>query len=189
MTIRIEPLTIADWEAMPHGDGNRYEIIEGELFVSCSPGLTHERVLVNLILLLGNFLETNPIGETVPNVGVLLSKFSGVIPDLIVFLNEQSDTIITNDRLTGPPALVIEILSPGATNIRRDRVTKRQLYAKHDVREYWIVDPQNMTLERYTHEGSSLVLFETLENADTLSTTTLPGFSCKVSEIFRRIEK
>ena len=189
MITKLRPLTIADWDAMPYRDGNRYEIIEGELFVSCSPGLTHERVLIKLIVLLGNFLETSRIGEAVANVGVILSNFSGVIPDLIVFLNEQRDTIITNDRLTGPPALIIEVLSPGPANIRRDRVNKLQLYTKHGVPEYWIVDPQNMTLERYVRQGSSLVLLETLKKEDTLSTTTLPGFSCKVSEIFMRIGK
>lgn len=189
MITKVRPLTIADWDAMPYRDGNRYEIIEGELFVSCSPGLTHERVLVKLILLIGNFLETSPVGEAVPNVGVILSNVSGVIPDLLVFLNEQRDTIISNDRLKGPPALVIEILSPGPANIRRDRVNKLQLYTKHGVPEYWIVDPQNMTLERYVRQGSLLVLLETFENEDTLSTTTLPGFSCNVSEIFSRIGK
>ena len=189
MTTKPRTLTIDDWEAMPHRDGNRYEIIEGELFVSCSPGLTHERVLFRLILLIGNFLETSPIGETVANVGVILNNFSGVIPDLVVFLNEQRETIITNDRLTGPPALVIEILSPGPANIQRDRITKRELYGKHGVPEYWIVDPLNMTLERYVDQGSSLMLLETLGTRDTLSTTLLPGFSCKVSEIFRPIGK
>ena len=69
MITKLKPLTIADWEAMPHGDGNRYEIIEGELFVSSSPGLTHELVLINLILLIGNFLKANPIGTVVGNVG------------------------------------------------------------------------------------------------------------------------
>ena len=187
MTTKAQLLTIADWDAMPYRDGNRYEIIEGELFVSCSPGLTHERVLINLILLIGNFLKTNPIGECVANSGIILSDISGVIPDLVVFLNEQADKIIFNDRLKGPPALVIEILSSGSANIRRDRVTKRQLYGKHGVLEYWIVNPPNLTLEKYVGQGSSLVLLETLENEDTLSTTTLPGFSCKVSEIFRRI--
>ena len=187
MITKLRPLTIADWDAMPYRDGNRYEIIEGELFVSCSPGLTHEIVLINLILLIGNFLKANPIGETVANSGVILSNVSGVIPDLLVFLNEQADEIIFNDRLKGPPALVIEVLSPGSANIRRDRVNKLQLYAKHGVPEYWIVDPKNMALERYVRQEASLVLLETLENEDTLSTTILPGFSCKVSEIFRRI--
>jgi len=189
MITKTKPLTIADWDAMPYRDGNRYEIIEGELFVSCSPGLTHERVLFKLILLIGNFLETSPIGEAVANSGVILSDVSGVIPDLLIFLNKQRDKIISNDRIKGAPALVIEILSPGATNIRRDRVTKLQLYAKHGVPEYWIVDPPNMTLERYVRQGAFLVLLETLENEDTLSTTTLPGFSCRVSEIFKPIGK
>jgi len=187
MTTKLQPRTVDDWEAMPHGDGNRYEIIEGELFVSCSPGLTHERVLFKLILLIGRFLEANPVGEAVSNVGVILSDFTAVIPDLVMFLNEQADKIISNDRLKGAPALVIEILSPGPANIRRDRVTKLQLYAKHGVSEYWIVDPPNMTLERYVRQGPSLVLVETLGSEDTLSTTTLPGFSCKVSEIFRPV--
>ena|SRR5689334_296032 len=189
MNTKLKILTIADWDAMPHGDGKRYEIIEGELFVSRSPGLTHERVLWKLILLIGNFLETSPVGEGVANVGVILSDISAVIPDLIVFLNEQSDTIISNDRLKGPPALVIEILSPGPANIRRDHLTKLHLYGKHGVPEYWIVDPLNMALERYVRQGPSLVLLETLGNEDTLATTTLPGFSCKVSEIFRPVGK
>jgi len=189
MTTKVQILTVAEWEAMPHGDGNRYEIIEGELFVSCSPGLTHERVLFKLILLIGKFLERSPIAEAVANVGVILNDTTGVIPDLVVFLDEQRDTIIRNDRLKGPPALVIEILSPGPANIQRDRVTKLQLYAKHGVSEYWIVDPRKMTLERYADEGSSLVLLETLEGEDTLSTTVLPEFSCKVSEIFRPVGK
>jgi Uma2 family endonuclease len=189
MTTKAQILTIADWDAMPYRDGNRYEIIEGELFVSCSPGLTHDGVVLKLIFLIARFLETSPIAELAGNVGVILSEFSGVIPDLLVFLNEQRDTIVSNDRLKGPPALVVEVLSPGAANIRRDRVTKRELYAKHGVPEYWIIDPQNMTLERYVGQESSLVLLETLGTKDTLSTRILPGFSCKVSEIFRPIGK
>jgi len=189
MNTKLKILTVADWEAMPHANGNRYEIIEGELFVSRSPGLTHERVLWKLILLIGNFLETSPVGEGVANVGVILSDISAVIPDLIVFLNEQVDKIIADDRVKGPPALVIEILSPGPANIQRDRLTKLHLYDKHGVPEYWIVDPPNLTLERYVRRGTSLVLLETLENDDILSTTTLPGFFCKVSEIFRPVGK
>ena len=188
MTARIERLlTIADWDAMPHGDGNRYEIIEGELFVSRSPGLTHQRVSVNLILLIGRFLETNSIGEVLPTPGLILSNVSAVIPDLVFFLKEQSETIITGDRLTGPPYLVVEILSPGATNIRRDRVAKFQLYDKHGVPEYWIIDPERLSLDRYVRRESSLFLLETLTNEDPLTIEALPGFSCPVSRVFRNI--
>ena len=178
-------LTIADWEAMPHGDGNRYEIIEGELFVSCSPGLTHQTVATNLIALIWIFLERNPVATVVATPGVILSKFSGVIPDIVVFLDEQRGTSVANDRLIGPPALVIEILSPGSQNIRRDRVVKLDLYSKHGVQEYWIVDPKKLLLERYVLRESSLELVETLTKEDQLTINALPGFSCPMSRVFR----
>jgi Uma2 family endonuclease len=186
MTARIERLlTIEDWDAIPYDEWKRYEIIEGVLFVSCSPGLTHQMVATNLTVLIWNFLDRNPIGTVVATPGLILSKFTGVIPDIVVFLDEQRETIVSNDRLTGPPALVIEILSPGSANMRRDRVTKLNLYAKHHVPEYWIVDPKNLSLERYVLRELALELLETLTREDFLTTNALPGFSCPMSEVFR----
>ncbi|HET6854143.1 MAG TPA: Uma2 family endonuclease [Pyrinomonadaceae bacterium] len=184
MNTQLKRLTIADWDAMPYGDGNRYEIIEGELFVSRSPGLTHQMVSDNLLFLIRSFLKLNPIGVVVTTPGLILSNFSGVIPDLVFFLNEQRDGIITDDRLMGPPDLVVEIVSPGTANNRRDRVVKLQLYAKHGVSEYWIVDPKKLTVEKYVNQGASLILVETLEHGDELSTSALPGFSCPLTEVF-----
>jgi Uma2 family endonuclease len=184
MTTNTQLLTIADWEAMPHGDGNIYEIIEGELFVSCSPCLTHQVVLSNLIVSIGVFLKSQPIGTVVTGPGLILSNYSGVIPDLVFFSTDQRDTIVSNDRLTGPPALVVEIVSPGSSNIRRDRVAKLELYAKHGVPEYWIIDPKNATVARYLHQGTSLILSETLDRDAILTTPALPGFSCRLSDIF-----
>ena len=94
MITKERTLTIADWEAMPHGDGNRYEIIEGELFVSCSPGLTHEIVLATLIRRIGRFLDDNPIGLIITGPGMILSNISGVIPDAVFILKEQRDNIV-----------------------------------------------------------------------------------------------
>jgi Uma2 family endonuclease len=186
MTTKVHPLmTIADWEAMPD-DGNRYEIIEGELFVSCSPGLTHQMVLDNLIFIMKGFLEANPIGMVVSTPGLILSNYSGVIPDLVFFRHERRDEIVTGERLTGPPDLVIEILSPGSENKRRDRVAKLQLYSKHKVPEYWILDPEKLVLEKYRLGGNFLSLMETLQYDEVLSTQELSGFSCKISQIFKQ---
>ena len=114
MAARIEPvLTIADLDAMPE-DGNHYEIIEGELFVSRAPSLTHQQIVFNLVLALGDYLRENPIGRVWPGPGVIFSDFSGVIPDIIYISNERLDKIATGDRVAGPPDLMIEILSPGA---------------------------------------------------------------------------
>lgn len=185
MSTKVQsPLTIADLDAMPENDGYRYEIIEGELFVSRSPGLTHQIVASNLIFLIKNYLKTNPIGIAVTTPGVILSNYSGVIPDLVFFLLEQRASIINDERLIAAPRLMIEILSPGSANIRRDRVTKLNLYAKHGVFEYWIVDPKQLDLERYVMRGSSLELLETLHPRDRLTTDAIPGFSCEVRDIF-----
>src|ERR1044072_1970404 len=170
MNTKLKILTIADWDALPHGDGNRYEIIEGELFVSRSPGLTHQVVLANLTALIGSYLKTNPIGTVAVNPGLILSNISGVIPDLVFFRKDQRETIVKDDRLNGAPALVIEIVSPGPANIRRDRITKLQLYAAYGIPEYWILDPRSKTLEMYVNSDSSLMLQETLEEHDSLTT-------------------
>jgi Uma2 family endonuclease len=187
MTTKAQLLTIADWDALPQGDGNRYEIIEGELFVSCSPGLTHQIVSDNLIVLLRNFLKRNRIGTAVSTPGLILSELSGVIPDLVYFSNESQQRVRYGERLRSAPDLVIEILSKGAENTRRDRVVKRQLYAKHSVPEYWIIDCQNRAIEIYRLQGRSLELDTILANADDLSTVSLPGFACAVSEIFEDV--
>lgn len=187
MTTKAQLLTIADWDAMPYGDGNRYEIIEGELFVSCSPGLTHQIVSDNLVVLLRNFLTLNPIGIAISTPGLVLSEYSGVIPDIVYFSNFRRQRIVSGERLTGAPDLVIEILSKGPENMRRDRVVKRQLYAKHRVPEYWIIDCHRRAIEIYRLQGRSLELAMTFERDDELSTKALPGFSGRVKEIFEHI--
>jgi Uma2 family endonuclease len=187
MTIKAQLLTIADWDSMPHGDGNRYEIIEGELFKSDWPGLTHQRVLSNLLGLLGVFVNATKIGEVVPNPPLILSDDTAVLPDVVYFTNEQCETLIRDDRLVGPPTLIVEVVSPGIEDVARDCKIKFDLYFKHAVPEYWLVYPKTFTVERHVYQGSPLLGFDTLRCDDSLSTTILPGFSCKVSEIFEPI--
>ena len=187
MTSKAQLLTIADWDALPYGDGNRYEIIEGELFVSRSPGIPHQIVSDNLLVLLRIFLKLNRTGTAISTPGLILSENSGVIPDLVYFSNESRQRVRSGDRLRSAPDLVVEILSKGAENTRRDRVVKRQLYAKHGVPEYWIIDCQNRAVEIYRLHGRSLELDTIFENGDELSTGSLPGFACAVSEIFEDV--
>ena len=79
---------------------------------------------------------------------------------------------------------MIEIVSPGSENERRDRVVKRQLYGKYGVKEYWVVDPQQRTIEIYVLVGRNLTLQTVLREDDELTTSLLPGFRCRVAEIF-----
>src|SRR6266540_6310892 len=114
MASRIEPLlTVADLDAFPDDDGNRYELIGGELFVSRAPGIPHQRVLLNLEIGLSDYLKANPIGILVPGAGAIFSDYDAVIPDLVFVRNERWSEVVTEIRFTGAPNLVIEILLPG----------------------------------------------------------------------------
>jgi Uma2 family endonuclease len=161
MATRIHPLiTVDDLEYMPE-DGNRYEVIEGELIVSKAPGLTHQTASVRLTMLLGNFLEQNPIGRIWTTPGVIFSQISGVIPDIVYVSKERLEEIASGERVEGAPDLVIEIVSPGIPNAQRDRVVKKQLYEKYGVKEYWLVDLVSRTIEVYTLQKDMLGLTAT----------------------------
>lgn len=184
MSAQVEPLlTNKDLECLPD-DGNRYELIEGELYVSTAPDLIHQRALGKLHLFFGGFLLANPIGEILLGPGVILSDFDGVIPDLVYLSKERRDEIAGGARILGAPNLVIEILSPGMQNAERDRKFKLKLYRKCGVEEYWIVDPRERAIEVYRIEGGGLKLFTTFVSDEVVTTPLLPGFSCAVKELF-----
>ena len=184
MASRIEPLmTVADLDACPD-DNNRYELIGGELFVSRAPGISHQRVLLNLQIVLSNYLRTHSIGILVPGPGMILSDYDAVIPDICLVRNERWDEVVTGEKFTRAVDLVIEIISSGKENRERDLTFKRQLYGKFAVEEYWIVDRENQCVLIYRLQGK--VLEETAKCGieDEITTPLLPQFQLKVSSIF-----
>lgn len=184
MSAQVEHLlTNKDLECLPE-DGNRYELIEGELYVSTAPDLIHQRTLGNLHFALASFLVSNPMGEILLGPGVILSDYDGVIPDLVYLSNERRDEIATGARINGAPNLVIEILSPGTQNAERDRKVKLKLYRKFGVEEYWIVNPRERSIEVYRAEESGLKLFTTFVSDEVIITPLLPGLSCAVKALF-----
>jgi Uma2 family endonuclease len=185
MASRIEPLlTVADLDAYPDDDGNRYELIGGELFVSCAPGISHQRVLQNLQVEFILYLKANPIGILVPGAGAILSDYDAVIPDLAFVRNERWNQVVTGEKFTGAVDLVIEVLSPGAANRRRDLSAKRGLYGKYGVAEYWIVDTENVSILIFRLHGNVLEEIATLTDDEELASPILPGFQLKVKTIF-----
>ena len=99
MPAQVEPrMTVADLEVLPD-DGNRYELIEGELIVSRAPGLTHQRISGNLFAVLRRFLDQHPLGEILATPGVVFDDFNGVISDLIFMSNDRRANIVAGERL------------------------------------------------------------------------------------------
>src|SRR3989442_14277513 len=185
MASRIEPLlTVADLDAFHENDGNRYELIEGELFVSRAPGIPHQRVLLNLMIGLSDYLKANPIGILVPGAGAIFSDYDAVIPDLAFVRNERWDQVVTGVKFTGALDLVLEILSPGTQNRQRDLSAKRRLYGKYGVAEYWIVDSENLSVSIFRLEEEKLKEIATLTGEGKLTSPILPGVQFQVIAIF-----
>ncbi len=184
MSTKVDPiLTVADLDLMPDDD-NRYELFEGEIFVSRAPGLPHQRILANLLILLELHLKEHKVARVWLNPGVIFDNFNAAIPDIVFVSNEHVQAIASGEKVTGAPDLVIEIVSPGVENERRDRIVKRQAYSKFGVLEYWVVDRYQQTIEVYRLEQSQLMLVTTLANSDQLTTPLLPAFTCLVSQVF-----
>jgi Uma2 family endonuclease len=113
-------LTNADVATRPD-DGNRYELIDGELYVSSPPSFRHQTILVNVAFAIGHYLREHSIGRVVPGVGVIFDDYNGVIPDVIFVTHERIRKTLVGGRFHAAPEIVIEILSPGSSNHRRDR--------------------------------------------------------------------
>jgi Uma2 family endonuclease len=188
MSIPKEQLVTVDELLLMPDDGNRYEVIEGELFVTRAPNYEHQAVISNLNTLIGIYLRENPIGSVVPGPGVIFSKFSGVIPDLIFLTHKTRKRVLSGGRLRGAPELAIEIVSPGAQSRRRDRVAKRDLYGKYGVQEYWIVDYKIRTVEVYAPDQKVLLPVAKLDEHGVLTSAVLPGFTCGVKAIFADLD-
>jgi Uma2 family endonuclease len=179
------PLTTTDLALMPD-DGNRYELLEGELVVSRAPSLSHQRISGNIYAVIRGYLDSNPIGEIFATPGIVFDEFDSVIPDLVFVSHERRDVIVADDRFIAAPELVIEIVSPGEGNARRDRVTKRQIYSRFGVLEYWIVDPASQSIETYELDTGVLELRTSVTGQDVLRSALLPGLACPAVDIFLR---
>jgi len=179
--------TSADLESLPD-DGTRYEIIDGELFMSKQPSFNHQDVCTELLVVISNWNRVANPGRVVMAPGLIFAEDDDVAPDLVWISNERLVSCLEPDgKLHDAPELVIEVLSPGGANERRDRVAKLGLYSRRGVNEYWIVSWQTRTVDVYRTDEGALKLAGNLAETDTLESPLLPGFSCRVAALFERI--
>ncbi len=149
----LAQITWQDVQQLPD-DGNRYEAIGGELYVTAAPSFRPTRIAHRLGVALDRLLEQPGHGIVSPAPGVKFpASEEGVQPDL-VFLSQARRGIVAKEGLRGAPDLVIEILS--TTTASRDRGVKLKLYERQGVAEYWIVDPEQEAVEvwRFADEPS-----------------------------------
>ena len=173
-------LTVEDY--MATSDDERWELLDGELIMPPAPGTRHQRIQVNLGVRLVQFLESMGFGKVYFSpTDVVLSDTDVVQPDLLFVSTGRLD-IVTPANIQGAPDLVVEILSPATSE--RDRGYKRELYARHGVKEYWMLGTDPDTISVLLLQDNEYEVFETLGQGETLSSPTLQGLSIDVNDIF-----
>ncbi|MBD2176007.1 Uma2 family endonuclease [Pseudanabaena sp. FACHB-1998] len=176
--------TSADLELMPD-NGNRYEIINGELFVTRAPHWKHQTTCGRFFTALDMWSIATKLGKTAMGAGVIFGDKDDVIPDVVWVSKEKYEILIDQaGHLLGAPDLAIEVLSAGTENEKRDREIKLKLYSSRGVLEYWIADWRAKQIQVYRRENGVLKLAMTLFESDTLTSPLLPDFSCLISQIF-----
>jgi len=176
--------TYDDLLSLPE-DGRRFEIIEGELYETPSPSWAHATVVANLIsMLIPIVARAGGRWRTAP-LDVFFQGADPVQPDIVVLLPD-SRALPIERGVDGPPDLLIEVLSP--SNRGHDLLTKRSLYARAGVREYWLVDPEARTIEILTLDRDAFHLAVAASGDETPVSPLLGALPLTVSDLFAGID-
>ena len=183
-TTKKRKLTYADYEKVD--DGNRYELINGELIKIMPPAPTpnHQDSVSNLNDAIKSFVKNHHLGKVYFSpIDVTLDKNNTVQPD-ILFISKERIKIIGERKIEGAPDLVIEILSPGTAYY--DWLDKKELYAKFGVKEYWIVDPEKQTVEIFENLKTGFQLLQQEKETGIAKSKLLLGFKIRLEDIFAK---
>ena len=174
-------LTYEDLLQLPN-DRYRYEILDGELQVTAAPSTAHQTVVGNLFFLLTGHVRRRRLGQvfTAP-LDLFLTDISVVQPD-VVFVSETRKAIIFPQCVRGAPDLVVEVLSPSTA--RTDRGGKRQLYARHGIANYWLLDPDRHEFVAYALEAGVYRQAVLGHDADKVAAQPFPDLELPLAEIW-----
>ncbi len=184
MKMRIK-FTYEDYKSLPESETKRYELLGGELVMVPSPTEYHQRISRNLLFILWEFVRERDLGQVYDApLDVVLGKGDErevVQPD-IFYISKERVGIIAEEEIRGVPDLVIEITSPATAE--RDRTYKKTLYARHGVKEYWIVDPDAKTVEVFSLGERGFELIRTYKSDEVLNSPLLEGLEVDLKEVF-----
>ncbi len=176
-------LTYDDYLTLPN-DGKRYELLEGELFMTPAPTTEHQQILLRLLRILDDFSIHNKTGTVFPApTDVVLSMTDVVEPD-IIYISKEREHIITKRNIIAAPDLVIEILSEGTETV--DRTLKKALYEKYGVMEYWIIDPDQKVIELFVLRDKIFVLIGSYSMNDKFESQLLKGLIVELKTVFQK---
>lgn len=170
-----------DYAALPD-DGNRYEIVEGVLYMSPAASINHQKIVGRIFYYLFTYVELAGLGTVLTSpVDVVLSRPNIFQPDVLVILNAGQEKL-QEAKIVGAPDLVVEVASPGSSI--NDRNRKYRVYARTGVREYWIVDPGTRTVEVLVLEDDDYRSLGVFREQATLPSQIVPELPVQVKQFF-----
>lgn len=177
-------LTYDDYRETP--DDERYELLDGELVMAPAPRISHQDVAMQLGTLLNVFVKERGLGKVLAApCDVVLSDTNVVQPDLLFVSRERARLLRNGANVWGAPDVVVEILSPATAAL--DRTFKRDLYARHGVKEYWLVDTEAKTVTVLLPAERGFEVAGVYGPGEELASPTLGGFSLDPHQIFQEI--
>jgi Uma2 family endonuclease len=181
LSTQARPITRHEYALIPFGAPN-YQLIEGDLVMAPSPNISHQDIAGRLYRMIGNFLDTHPLGRVfIAPADVHLSDLNVYQPDLL-FVRKENHSIIEEHGIEGAPDLVVEILSK--TSVKYDLGVKRTVYARTGVEELWIVDPAKRTLALYRLGENADTPAATYRAKQQFTSTLLPGLAIDLAAVF-----
>lgn len=174
------PLTHRDLDDTPD-DGNRYELIDGTLYVSPFPTSAHQEAIAGLYLLLGQYVRERKLGKVYTSgLKVVLDEPTGVGPDIVYISNVRLDGL-EEDAYYGAPDLLVEVLSSKPT---RDTKIKKDKYERSGVPHYWIIDPDRRLVTIYRLEAGRYRRVAEYRNDETFEHELFPGLSIALDDLW-----
>ena len=174
--------TYSHYAAIPD-DGQRYEIVDGVLYMSPVPSGWHQEATGRIYYYLMTYIEFAGLGKVLISPFDVELDFDTVVqPDVLVLLNENSHRYVPDSHLIGGPDLVVETVSPGTA--KHDRKVKFNAYAKAGVKEYWIAHPLLHSVEVFVLESGTYCSVGVFSGEQTLPTTIVPDFPVQVQQFF-----
>ena len=176
----IAPRTLTEYLAMPEG-APYYEFINGIAHFMPSPTFLHQRILARLFRRMDTFVEEHNLGITLfAPLDVYLSDEEYYQPDMLFVSNERKSII--QERIHGAPDLVVEVLSP--SNGYKDLSHKKRMYEAFDVREYWILDPLEKSVEVLFNTENGFQIASKAYTRGMVKSQILSGFAVDVEQLF-----
>ena len=174
------PFTYREYARL--SDDRRYEVIDGKLYLTPAPRTWHQRVCGELYAALRDHVRTERLGEVlIAPCDVVLSETNVVQPDLL-FVRTSRLAIIEEKYVSAAPDLLVEVLSPGTQT--RDRKLKFRLYGRFGVRELWIVDASERTIDVYENAGRRFRLVKRYAEGETLRSGVLAKLRLPLDPLF-----